>query len=290
MEHRKVERGVDRAELAHFLGKMERKLAAQRLILPNERDRCVDIRLVVSQDIQQVRQIFVQHHIVALIEHAVLIGVFPNVVKDLVVQDLILFLTGDILAHQQEKLIHGGRIVLQQGAQRRLFLRGSGALEQAVEREGILLHRAVDGLQRVQLVGVQVLQAETQLCNIGRLNAGSRGRTAAAGRGRRDRRAGIAGTARNAGGARRARRRRAGVARSDGRVGIARRAAGAASTAAAASGEQTLQEIKVIGGNGHADLLHHVGVAFDLLDGRFVNARGTQQREHVLDHFAGDAV
>ena len=278
MERHEIQSGIGLFDLAHFLGKMERKLATQRLILPNERDRCVDIRLVVSQDIQQVRQIFVQHHIVALIEHAVLIGVFPNVVKDLVVQDLVLFLTGDILAHQQEKLIHGGRIVLQQGPDRVLLLGGIGALAQVIQREGLCLHRPVDGLQSVQLVGVQVLQAETQLCNIDRLNARSRGRSAAAGRGRRDRRAGIAGTARNAGGARRR------------RAGIARRAAGAASTAAAASGEQTLQEIKVIGGNGHSDLLHHVGVAFDLLDGRFVNARGTQQREHVLDHFAGDAV
>lgn len=65
---------------------------------------------------------------------------------------------------------------MQQRAQRRLFLRDSGALEQAVEREGILLHRAVDGLQRVELVVAQVLQSETQTRDLGRLDRRSGGR------------------------------------------------------------------------------------------------------------------
>ena len=273
MERHEIQSGIGLFDLAHFLGKMERKLAAQRLILPNERDRCVDIRLVVSQDIQQVRQIFVQHHIVALIEHAVLIGVFPNVVKDLVVQDLVLFLTGDILAHQQEKLIHGGRIVLQQGSDRVLLLGGIGALAQVIQREGLFLHRPVDGLQSIQLVGVQVLQAETQRCNIDRLNARSRGRTAAAGRGRRDRC--TAGTARRGGRGRRD-RCAAGTARRAGR---------------AAAGEQPLdpgEDAEVIRGNGHAETLHHIRIIFHLCNGTVIGTRRFQQRDHIPKRFSVD--
>ena len=237
---------------------MERELAAQRLILPNERDRCVDIRLVVSQDIQQVRQIFVQHHIVALIEHAVLIGVFPNVVMDLVVQDLILFLTGDVLPHQQEELIHGGRIVLQQGPDRVLLPGGTGALAQIIQREGLFLHRPVDGLQSVQLVGVQVLQAETQLCKIDRHNARSRGRTSAAGCGRRDRCA-------------------AGTARLIGR---------------AAAGEQPLdpgENAEVIRGNGRTETLHYIRVIFHLCNGTVIGTRRFHQWDHIPKRFPVDS-
>ena len=279
LERHEIQSGIGLFDLAHFLGKMERKLATQRLLLPNERDRCVDIRLVVSQDIQQVRQIFVQHHIVALIEHAVLIGVFPNVVENALIEDAVLLLAGDVLAHQQEELIHGGRVALQQGADRVLVLHGGGALEQVAQNEGILLHRPIDGLQRVKLGGAEILQAETQPCDLGslgdrtggRATGGRTGSRAAARRGGQDHRAGGrtggSGNARRTrctGGTRRRRARRAGRT---------------------AAGEHTQNEIR---GNGYAVALHHVGVAFHLLDGRLVNARGAQQRDHFLDHFAVD--
>ena len=264
---------------------MERELVAQRLILADERDRRVQIIIVRRQDIQKVRQIFVQHHIVALIEHTMLIGVFPNVVENALIEDAVLLLAGDVLAHQQEKLIHGGRIALQQGADRVLVLHGGGALEQVVQNEGILLHRPIDGLQRVKLGGAEILQAETQPCDLGSLGdrAGGRaagGRTgsrAAARRGGQDHRAG--GRAGGSGNARRT--------RCTGGTGVTRgRRARRAGRAAA--GEQTLKEVKIIRGDGHAVALHHVGVAFHLLKRRLVNARGAQQRDHFLEHLAVD--
>ena len=267
---------------------MERELVAQCLILADERDRRVQIIIVRRQDIQQVRQIFVQHHIVALIEHTVLIGVFPNVVENALIEDAVLLLAGDVLAHQQEELIHGGRVALQQGADRVLVLHGGSAPEQVAQNEGILLHRPIDGLQRVKLGGAEILQAETQPCDLGSLGdraGGCTGGRAAARRGGRDHRAGGrtggSGNARRtrcAGVTRRRRTRRAG--------GTTRGAASRATTSGTATaGEHTQNEIR---GNGHAVALHHVGVAFHLLKRRLVNACGAQQRDHIPKRFSVD--
>ena len=271
---------------------MERELVAQRLILADERDRRVQIIIVRRQDIQQVRQIFVQHHIVALIEHTMLIGVFPNVVENALIEDAVLLLAGDVLAHQQEELIHGGRVALQQGADRVLVLHGGGALEQVAQNEGILLHRPVDGLQRVKLGGAEILQAETQPCDLGSLGDRTGGRAAggraAARRGGQDHRAG--GRAGGSGNARRTRRTGVTRRRRTRRAGGTTRGAASRATTSgtATAGEQTLKEVKIIRCDGHAVALHHVGVAFHLLKRRLVNARGAQQRDHFLERFSVD--
>ena len=101
------------------------------------------------------------------------------------------------------------------------------------------------------------MQAETQLCNIDRLNARNRGRSAAAGRGRRDRC--TAGTARRAG--------------------------------RAAAGEQPLdpgEDAEVIRGNGHAETLHHIRIIFHLCNGTVIGTRRFQQRDHIPKRFSVD--
>ena len=60
----------DYPELKTLIANMYETLAASEGIGLAAPQIGLDIRLVVSQDIQQVRQIFVQHHIVALIAAA----------------------------------------------------------------------------------------------------------------------------------------------------------------------------------------------------------------------------
>ena len=102
------------------------------------------------------------------------------------------------------------------------------------------------------------MQAETQLCKIDRLNARSRGRTAAAGCGRRDRCA-------------------AGTARLTGR---------------AASGEQPLdpgENAEVIRGNGRTETLHYIRVIFHLCNGTVIGTRRFHQRDHIPKRFPVDS-